>query len=117
MPESAFRFRFPIDHIVARQHDGKTESNNLALACLRCNGRKGPNLAGVDPDSGQMVRLFHPRQDSWADHFVWDGAILIGKTAEGRATIAVLAINDPSNVAVREALIAEGESPPELGEH
>ena len=29
----------------------------------RCNLHKGPNLSGVDPDTGQVVRLFDPRDD------------------------------------------------------
>jgi 5-methylcytosine-specific restriction endonuclease McrA len=29
--------------------------DNLALACHRCNLRKGPNLTGIDPMSGEMV--------------------------------------------------------------
>jgi hypothetical protein len=36
---------------------------------------------------------------------------LQGKTAVGRATIAVLSINDPDAVAAREALMEEGVFP------
>jgi 5-methylcytosine-specific restriction endonuclease McrA len=38
-----------IEHIVAKQHGGTDELGNLALACHRCNLRKGPNLTGIDP--------------------------------------------------------------------
>lgn len=41
----------------------------------------------------------------------WDGAALRAKTAIGRATIEVLAINAPDAIAVREALIEEGVFP------
>lgn len=41
-----------IEHIIARQHRGDDSSENLALACLRCNLHKGTNLTGMDP--GQM---------------------------------------------------------------
>jgi hypothetical protein len=37
-----------------------------------------------------------------------DGVVLCGKTAVGRTTVAVLAINDADSVAVREALREEG---------
>jgi hypothetical protein len=111
MPESAYRFTFPIDHIVAKQHGGKTSLNNLAEACLRCNSHKGPNLSGIDPVSGRLVRLFHPRQDRWVRHFRWKGPIILGITAIGRATIVVLDMNHSDSVAVREALIAEGDFP------
>jgi hypothetical protein len=108
LPQSAYRFRFPIDHVVAQQHRGKTATANLCLACPRCNASKGPNLSGVDPATDRIVRLFNPRRQRWVSHFEWDGAVLCGKTAAGRATIQVLAINHPSAVAVREALINEG---------
>jgi len=111
-PESAYRFTFPIDHIVAKQHGGETSLNNLAEACLRCNSHKGPNLSGIDPASGRLVRLYHPRQDRWTRHFRWKGPIILGITAIGRATIVVLDMNHSDSVAVREALIAEGGFPP-----
>ena len=57
------------DHIVARQHRGETSLDNLALGCFDCNCFKGPNVASFDPLTGQMVRLFNPRPDLWADHF------------------------------------------------
>jgi 5-methylcytosine-specific restriction endonuclease McrA len=37
-----------VEHILAKQHGGSDESANLALACQRCNLRKGPNLTGID---------------------------------------------------------------------
>ena len=58
-----------IEHIVARQHLGTDDPLNLALACIHCNSHKGPNLTGIDPDSGMIVPLFSPRQERWADHF------------------------------------------------
>src|SRR4051794_35077469 len=47
-----------VEHIVAKQHGGGDDSDNLALACHRCNLRKGPNLSGIDPQTGQVTRLF-----------------------------------------------------------
>jgi len=108
MPASGYAGSFHVDHIVARQHGGETNAENLALACLHCNRRKGPNIAGRNPETGEIVRLFHPRHERWSDHFEWNGADLSGKTAIGRATIQVLAINDPGFRAVRIALRGEG---------
>ena len=99
---------FQIDHIIARQHGGKTELENLALACIHCNRFKGPNVAGLDPNTGEIVRLFHPRHDRWEEHFEWDGPELKALTQIGRVTILVLLINDPEVVAVRKALCDEG---------
>lgn len=99
---------FHIEHIIARKHGGPTVEGNLALACVRCNFHKGPNLSGIDPDTGDVVRLFHPRTDRWTDHFRWDGARIQGLTPTGRATTAVLEINQRTRVQARERLIAEG---------
>src|SRR5688500_16550637 len=63
--------RFHIEHIRARQHGGSDDPENLALACRRCNARKGPNLVSVDPDSDRIARLFNPRIDSWSEHFAF----------------------------------------------
>lgn len=92
---------FHVEHIVARQHGGGDEPGNLCWACTSCNLHKGPNIAGIDPESKSVVPLFHPRQQAWDDHFEWTGAELRGRT------VAVLAINSPENVELREALIAE----------
>jgi hypothetical protein len=113
LPESCQRTPFQIDHIIAEQHGGLTTLENLANFCMRCNKRKGPNVAGVDRDTGEIVRLFHPRHDTWVHHFRWNGAELLGLTTIGKATIATLDINNPSAVAVREELIAEGVFPPD----
>ncbi len=109
MPERTGEFRHVLDHIIAIQHGGETIWENLALCCGRCNQSKGPNIAGLDPESRILVPLFHPRRDTWRDHFRWDGAILVGITPIGRATIFVLAINQPIRVTARLALIQEGD--------
>jgi HNH endonuclease len=98
---------FQIDHIIARQHGGATEDQNLALACIHCNRFKGPNIAGLDPETGELVRLFHPRTDNWTEHFMWDGPELKGRTQIGRVTIAVLFINDPEVISLRRTLREE----------
>jgi hypothetical protein len=101
-------FRFQIEHIVARQHQGGDEPDNLALACHHCNHHKGPNLSGIDPLTARVVRLFHPRRQRWRRHFQFIGPVLAGRTACGRATVAVLAMNLPDRVQLREQLISAG---------
>ena len=102
---------FHIDHIVARQHGGRSVSENLAWACCHCNRFKGPNLSGIDPMTAMTADLFHPRRAAWDDHFKWEGPELVGKSSAGRATIRVLAINRPDAVAVRSLLLQEGVYP------
>jgi len=104
---------FEIDHIIPEQHGGTTVALNLALSCFACNHHRGPNLSGIDSKSKKIVRLFHPRRHKWTRHFRWDGPILVGRTAVGRATISVLAINLPYRVRHRSQLIAEGVFPPD----
>jgi hypothetical protein len=107
MPADSYPLGFHLDHIIPRQHGGLTQLDNLALACLHCNRHKGPNLAGLDPLNGSMVSLFNPRRDLWSEHFEWHDTELAGKTAIGRCTIRVLAINAPDFRAVREWLKKE----------
>ena len=69
IPEAAFRRAFHIEHVIARQHGGATTVDNLALACWMCNLKKGPNLTGIDPQTGQITSLFNPRSDRFARPF------------------------------------------------
>lgn len=108
LPEEYTAISMEIDHIVAEQHGGKTIPSNLALACFADNHHKGPNLAGIDPKTSRKTWLFNPRRHKWERHFRWHGPVLVGRTAVGRATIAVLQINAPHRVAQRAALIEEG---------
>jgi hypothetical protein len=98
-----------IEHIVARQHGGHDGSDNLALACHRCNLQKGPNLSGIDPLSGRAVALFHPRRDQWIEHFRFQGTNIEGLTPTGRASVYVLAMNDERRLDLRWELLARGE--------
>ena len=107
-PAEFTRVPFQIDHIIAEKHQGRTTLDNLALSCFFCNTFKGPNVAGVDPQTRKITRLFHPRHDRWRDHFRWNGAILEGRTAVGRTTIHVLRINRQDAITVRQSLLEEG---------
>lgn len=99
---------FQLDHVVPRKHGGRTIDANLCLSCLPCNAFKSSNIAGIDPLTGRMQRLFHPFDDNWDEHFDYRGALLAGKTPIGRATIEVLRINRADRVEHRETLRALG---------
>lgn len=92
-----------IEHIIPRKHGGSDDVENLALACVACNLYKGPNLSGLDPDTGELTPLFHPRQQIWADHFAFDGLDIVPLTAVGRTTVAVLRLNDAVHMRLRIA--------------
>jgi len=108
LPQSLTRLKFSIDHVQSKQHGGSNEPENLALACGYCNRHKGPNVAGIDSETGKITRLFHPRSDSWTEHSRWRGAAIVGFTPVGRATVAVLNINSRYQLSIRQALIDEG---------
>jgi hypothetical protein len=99
-----------IEHILARQHGGTDDLDNLALACHRCNLCKGPNLSGLDPLTMRLVPLFHPRRDKWDEHFTLAGAAIEGISATGRTTVHVLAVNDARRVELRTQILAREES-------
>jgi len=114
MPQQFADAPHEIDHIIAEKHRGQSVLDNLALACFHCNNHKGPNIAGVDPATGQVVKLYNPRYDRWAENFAWRGPILEGLTEVGRATVEVLEINLRHRVVHRQALIDEHVFPPSL---
>ncbi len=108
MPEAADEWPLEFDHVIAQYHGGPTTADNLALACFYCNNFKGPNLAGIDPATGNVTALFHPRRQNWRRHFRYDGPTLIGRTAAGRATVVTLRINAMDRIGQRLSLIGDG---------
>lgn len=102
---------FHAEHIIAKQHDGSDGLENRAWSCHRCNLHKGPNLSGIDPLTERVTRLFDPRRQSWKRHFEWFGTVLVGRTQIGRATVAVLNINDPQRVELRQKVMDDGDWP------
>ena len=99
------------DHITAGQHGGRTMVENLALACFHCNRYKGPNLSSIDTGTGKLVPLFNPRMDRWLEHFRVEGARIIPLSAAGRATAALLRLNDAERLRLRESLRLAGRFP------
>jgi hypothetical protein len=86
------------------KHGGADTEDNLALCCAVCNRRKGADLASLDPVTGTLERLFHPRRDRWPDHFrIGDGEIA-GISPVGRTTVRLLQLNRPARVRERQLL-------------
>ena len=100
-----------VEHIIAKQHGGSDDVENLALSCHRCNLHKGPNLSGIDPQTGQIAQLFHPRRDRWSDHFAFEDACINGLTAAGRTTVHVLDLNDARRVELRAQVMSRSALP------
>jgi HNH endonuclease len=100
-----------VDHIVSRKHGGTSLFENLAYACVLCNRRKSGDVASIDTISGQLVRLFHPRQDLWSDHFKIDGHSIRALSEIGAATAKLLHFNVPERRAERALLQTLGSYP------
>ncbi len=80
---------FSIEHIIPASCKGETVLDNLALACQGCNNHKYTKTEGRNPINGEIVPLYHPRQQLWQDHFTWndDFTLIVGLTPTGRATV------------------------------
>ena len=104
LPQSASLLTLHVEHVIPRKHGGQTVLENLALSCPNCNWHKGSDLTGLDPDSGDICRLFHPRQQVWEDHFQSEPPQVIGHTPTGRTTVWVLAMNAPEQQLLRSDL-------------
>lgn len=108
-PEAVFNVPFEVEHVISRAKEGLDEPANWALACRSCNLNKSDHLNGVDPVTQEQVRLFHPRQDKWADHFAVEPLApfnLQGRTSIARATIERLRMNSRLQLAARAQWVA-----------
>lgn len=101
-----------IDHLIALKHGGATRDDNLALACIDCNLFKGSDLTAIDPVERAIVPLFNPRTQRWRDHLQLVGARIIGLTPIGRATVALLRLNDDARLIDRQMLMEVRCYPP-----
>jgi hypothetical protein len=109
LPQEASILPHQVDHIIGKQHRGSDEIANLCLCCIRCNLKKGPNIASIDPETGAVVSLYHPRRCTWREHFslAADGTIS-GLTAAGRATVQLLEMNEQERMRLRAMLLRRG---------
>jgi 5-methylcytosine-specific restriction endonuclease McrA len=88
--------RFTMEHITPQSLGGSDDTDNLALACRRCNERRYNFTEALDPQTQQIVLLFNPRKQVWLKHFVWakEATVIHGLTPTGRATCECLDLND-----------------------
>ncbi len=95
-------FAHEIDHVIPEKHDGKTDADNLAYTCWRCNRHKGTDLGSFDPETGNFSFLFNPRKHNWSEHFQLDKFQIIGLTPEGRTTVKLLQFNTAERLVERK---------------
>jgi len=99
-------FPHEVDHLIAEKHQGKTEPENLALVCWRCNRHKGSDLGSFDPLTRQFCFLFNPRTQIWSEHFILQDHEILGTTPEGRTTVSLLQLNTNQHKTERQRFMA-----------
>ena len=104
---------FEVEHIVPLAKGGSNDFDNLAYSCDGCNGHKNARTAAKDLLTGVEVPLFHPRLDSWDEHFSWykNNVHIAGKTPVGRVTVHLLRMNREELVNLRTLLALAGLHP------
>lgn len=111
-PESVFNFPFEVEHVIPLAADGVDDETNLALACRSCNVYKGSYLEEIDLLTSESVRLFHPREQAWEQHFRVDlqtGEILSLTPTD--LTVRRLRMNSQAQLLARSSWIRLGVFP------
>ncbi|NJM62244.1 MAG: HNH endonuclease [Oscillatoriales cyanobacterium RU_3_3] len=102
-------FPHEVDHIIAVKHGGRTDADNLAFACWRCNRHKGTDLGSFDPQTNAFSFLFNPRTQNWLEHFSLEDDRIVGLTPEGRTTVNLLQLNSDERLAERRRSLSSSE--------
>ena len=112
-PEAVFNLSLEVEHIVPAARGGEDTAANWALACRACNLYKATHVSGHDPASDAVVRLFHPREDQWEEHFqvTPESGEMTGCTPVGRATVVRLGLNSAAQVSARRQWMRLGLFP------
>jgi hypothetical protein len=113
MHESLQGATFHIEHVIPQCKDGRSDLENLALACPGCNLHKASRTTAIDPATGEDVPLFHPILQLWSEHFRFNGYQIEGLTDVGRATIEALNVNHSRRQRIREVEELFGLYPPD----
>jgi hypothetical protein len=104
---------FVAEHIQPTAKGGLNTLDNLAFACMGCNGFKQDKTESYDAVGQTVVPLYHPRIHIWHDYFAWneDFTRLVPLTAIGRVTVAELQLNREGVVNIRFLLTLAGLHP------
>jgi hypothetical protein len=103
-----------IEHILPVALGSATTRDNLWLPCRPCNELKGAQGEASDPETDEVVPLFDPRTQLWAEPFARseEGTQMLGLPPVGRATIVALQLDRPMLVSARRRWVLVGWHPP-----
>ncbi|MCL1493485.1 MAG: HNH endonuclease [Pseudanabaena sp. Salubria-1] len=106
IPESLTLVPHQVDHVITEKHGGKTTEENLALSCSLCNQAKSSDIASMETETGDVIRLYHPRKDQWRENFQIEesNGVIYPLTTIGRVTIQLLKINRSACLPYRQML-------------
>ena len=103
---------FHVDHIIPQIEGGATQLANLALACVLCSLHKAARVSAIDSETGDATAVFHPRRQSWREHFRVEDGVVVGMSATGRARVQALQKNRRHRVEIRQIATLLGRYPP-----
>ena len=92
------------EHIWPESRGGTSDQENLAVSCQRCNNNKRDHVEWIDRLTGSSVPLFNPRTMEWAEHFRATHDEIVGISAVGRSSAALLFRSTPPISATRPLL-------------
>lgn len=116
VPQKLVSYKLEIEHLFPKAKGGKTEEENLWLACRQCNLSKGAKTHGFDAVTFERIKFFNPRAQVWSEHFAWseNETEIVGKTPCGRATVSALQLNSDLQRTAREFWKLTGIFPPRI---
>ncbi len=68
-------------------------------------------MGSISRKTGELVRFFNPRIDSWNHHFQLQGIMIEPITPIGEVTAIILGFNDSDRLLERQLLINMGRYP------
>ena len=104
-------FGCAVDHIISLKHDGSSDDDNLAYACVFCNRFKGSDIGSIIWRTRDFIRFYNPRTDYWFQHFRLQDSVLQPLTEIGEVTARILGFNDSDRLLERQILINQKKYP------
>jgi hypothetical protein len=79
--------------------------------CVFCNRFKGSDIGSIIWEKKDFVRFYHPRWDSWNEHFKLNNCLIEPLTNIGAVTARILGFNEKERLLERQLLINKKKYP------